>query len=197
MLKWIGGCLVVAIVLIAVVSFFGLRTMKNSLSPDGSARVTIAATPTRVFASLANGDSVGGWMAPGSSITTAKHGPLTVGDSIRIQLKGALGMTQPPVTWHVVQVVPDHLLVLRMTGGPNPNKAMTAILRDTLIARGDSTDVISTLTSSTLDSLRKDKSNITGDMLLDMLRIQSKLELDMLRNRIENRLSPRPVPARR
>jgi len=86
--------------------------------------------------------------------------------------------------------------VLRMSGGPNPNKAMTAILRDTLIARGDSTDVISTLTSSTLDSLRKDKSNITGDMLLDMLRIQSKLELDMLRNRIENRLSPRPAPVR-
>ena len=183
MLKWIGGCLVLIIVLIAAGSFWAMRTMKNSLAPDGSATVTIAATPSRVFASLANGDSVGAWMAPGNSITTAKHGPLAPGDSIRIQLKAALGMTQPPITWHVVQVVPDQLLVLRMAGGST--KEVTAVRRDSLVAKGDSTSIVSSLTSATLDSLRKDKSNVTGDMMLSMLRIQSKVELDMLKARIE------------
>lgn len=194
MLKWIGGCLVLVIVFIAAASFWAMRTMKKSLAPDGSATVTIAATPSRVFASLANGDSVGAWMAPGNSITTAKHGPLAPGDSIRIQLKAALGMTQPPITWHVVQVVPDQLLVLRMVGGST--KGLTAIRRDSLVAKGDSTSIVSSLTSATLDSLRKDKSNVTGDMMLSMLRIQSKVELDMLKARIEGTY-PRKEPAKR
>lgn len=194
MLKWIGGCLVLVIVLIAAASFWAMRTMKSSLAPDGSATVTIAATPSRVFASLANGDSVGAWMAPGNSITTAKHGPLAPGDSIRIQLKAALGMTQPPITWHVVQVVPDQLLVLRMVGGST--KGLTAIRRDSLVAKGDATSIVSSLTSATLDSLRKDKSNVTGDMMLSMLRIQSKVELDMLKARIEG-TSRRKEPAKR
>jgi uncharacterized protein YndB with AHSA1/START domain len=194
MLKWIGGCLVLIIVLIAAASFWAMRTMKKSLAPDGSATVTIAATPSRVFASLANGDSVGAWMAPGNSITTARHGPLAPGDSIRIQLKAALGMTQPPITWHVVQVVPDQLLVLRMVGGST--RGLTAIRRDSLVAKGDSTSIVSSLTSATLDSLRKDKSNVTGDMMLSMLRIQSKVELDMLKARIEGTYR-RKEPAKR
>jgi len=194
MLKWVGGCLLVIVVLIAAGSFWAMRTMKNSLAPDGSSTVTIAATPSRVFASLANGDSVGAWMAPGNAITTVKHGPLAPGDSIRIEMKTPFGIKQPPITWHVTQVVPDQLLVLQMKSGAT--NGLTAIRRDSLVAKGDSTSVVTLLTSSQLDSLSKDKANVSGDMMLSMLRIQWKLELDVLKGRIEGKLRP-PAPAKR
>jgi hypothetical protein len=74
---------------------------------------------------------------------------------------------------------------------------LTAVRRDSLVAKGDSTSIITLLTSSQLDSLSRDKSNVSGDMMLSMLRIQSKLELDVLKGRIEGKLHMPPAPAKR
>ena len=78
MKKWFGGCLVVAVVLILVGAWFGMRTMKKSLASDGSASVTIGAPPSRVFASLANGDSMRLWMAPRGRFVVSRHGLLRI-----------------------------------------------------------------------------------------------------------------------
>src|SRR5687767_11210020 len=107
MLKWVGGCLVVVIVLVIGGSWFALRTMRESLAPDGSVRVAISATPQRVFASLADGDSVRTWMAQGNTVTATRRGRFQPGDSIRITLRTTLGMSPEPMIWEVKEVVPD------------------------------------------------------------------------------------------
>src|SRR6187402_373817 len=98
MLKWIGGCLVLVVVLLAGGSWFAMRTMRESLAPDGSARTAIHAPPERIYSSLTDGDSIKTWMAQGNTITTWRHGPLVVGDSIRVELRRTLG-TQRPMMW--------------------------------------------------------------------------------------------------
>ena len=182
MLKWVGGCLVVAVVLVIGGAWFGLRTMRESRAPDGSARVSIAAPPGRVFASLADGDSVSTWMAQGNTVTASRRGRFEAGDSIRITLRKTLGLSPEPMIWEVMEVVPDRLLVLQLRSSSAPSGM--AIRRDSLAAAGDSTIVLSRLTSTLPDSA---KSSTTAEMMMSMFRMQSKLELESLKARLEGR----------
>ena len=184
MLKWVGGCLVVVVVLVIGGAWLGLRTMRESLAPDGSARVAIAATPERVFASLADGDSAATWMAQGNTVTTSRRGRLQPGDSIRVTLRRTLGMSPEPMIWQVMEVVPDRLLVLQLRSSSSP--AGMAIRRDSIATAGDSTIVLSRLTSTLPDSV---KSSTTAEMLMSMFRMQSKLELETLKARLERRVA--------
>lgn len=194
MLKWLGGCLLVLIVLLVGGMWFGMRAMRNSLEPDGSVRVTFAAPPERIFAALAHGDSIPVWMSQGNRVTTSRRGFLIAGDSIRVELRATLGIAQRPMTWEVVEIVPNQLLVLRLLN--DTTGTLVAIRRDSLVAAGDSTTVISSLTSPMLDSLKAEASGadpepadgvmgLTSDMMLSMFRVQSKLELHHLKQRIE------------
>src|SRR5665811_274601 len=70
MWKWIVGILVTLCILILVGGWWGYQAVQMNLSADGTERVTIAGTSTRVFAALANGDSVPKWMAKGNTITS-------------------------------------------------------------------------------------------------------------------------------
>ena len=54
MWKWIGGILLAVLFILVGASWYGYRTMTAG---GDSASVTIAGTPERVFASLANHDS--------------------------------------------------------------------------------------------------------------------------------------------
>src|SRR5678816_619609 len=99
MLKWLGGCAVVAVILLAGGAYFAMRTVRESLSPDGSARVAIHAPPERVFASLASADSQATYIAAGNKVTTSRRGALQPGDSIRVELRATLGMKQEPMIW--------------------------------------------------------------------------------------------------
>lgn len=182
MLKWIGGCLVVVVILIAGGSYFAMRTMKESLSPDGSVRVAIAAPPARVFASLADGDSAATWMAAGNKVITNRRGPFQIGDSIRVEMRSTLGMKPQPMIWVVKDMVPGQRIVFQLgTQGAQP---VSATRIDSLFAKGDSTVVLSRFVSALPDSA---KPNSTSNIMLTMFQMQSKLELESLKARIEGK----------
>jgi uncharacterized protein YndB with AHSA1/START domain len=189
MMKKLGGCLLVAVVLLGVGMWYALRTVKESLGPDGIARVTIAASPHRVYSSLSDGDSVATWMAPGSIITTSRHGPLAAGDLIRVQIRNAFGPAKRPITWRVSELVPDHLVALDLMDEKNPRPI--ASRRDSLIATGDSTMVM-TLVSSSRPDTAGSSSALAGDMMLSMFSVQAKLELQSLKARLEGKRVAKP-----
>jgi uncharacterized protein YndB with AHSA1/START domain len=192
MLKKLGGCLVIVVVLLSVGTWFAMRTVKESLGPDGIARVTIAATPHRVYTSLSDGDSLATWMTPGSTVTTSRRGPLSVGDAIHVQLKNAFGPAQRPLTWRVSELVPDLLVGLQLMNESDTRPL--ASRRDSLVAVGDSTMIMS-LVSSFVPDTAKGTSGMAADMMMSMFRVQSKLELQNLKVRIEGRPAPaKPAP---
>lgn len=192
MLKWIGGCLVLVVVIIAVGAWYAMRTMRESLAPDGSARVTIAAPPERIYASLANGDSIKTWMAQGNTVTTWRSGPLVVGDSIRVELRRSIG-SQRPLIWRVSQLVPNRLVTMEIMT-PETRRVM-GVRKDSLVANRDSTVVISTITSKLLsDTANTGTAAIAADMMLSMFRLQAKLEHQGLKARIEG--SPKTKTSR-
>lgn len=180
MLKWIGGCLVLVVVLIAGGSFFAMRSMRNSLSADGSSRVAIHAPTARVFASLSHGDSAATYMAVGNRVTPSRHGPLQPGDTIRVEMRATLGMNPEPMTWVVKEIIPDQRIVFELnTSGA---KAFSATRADSLVTQGDSTIVFTRFVSSALDTA---KSATTAAMMMSMFQMQGKLEIESLKHRIE------------
>ena len=179
MLKWVGGCFVLVVVLIAGGAWFAMRTMRDSVGPDGTVRVSIAAPPERVYASLSNGDSLQTWMAQGSTVTTWRNGPLVVGDSIKVALRRSVG---PPIVWRVRELVPNRVVALELTQGDG--RAM-GVRKDSLVAAGDSTVVVSVVTSSSRDSTKSSARGVGADMVLSMFRLQAKLELQSLKARLE------------
>lgn len=184
MLKWVGGCLLLVVVLIAAGSWFAMRTMRESLEPDGSARVTIAASPDRIYASLSDGDSVRTWMAQGNTVTTWRRGPFVVGDSIRVELRQSLGISRQPMMWRVSELIPNRLVSLELM--TPATRRVLGMRRDSLVQVGDSTQVVSTVTSALLtDSARTATRAVAADMMLSMFRLQAKLELQGLKARIE------------
>ncbi|MEO8576325.1 MAG: hypothetical protein ABI556_06490 [Gemmatimonadales bacterium] len=194
MWKWLGGCLLLIIVLIAGAMIWGYRTMKESLAPDGSASVTIAGPPERVFASIAHGDSAATWMAQGSTILPSRHGPLVSGDSLRIETNTRLPAPQQTIIWRVKEVVPNQLRVLELLS--DSTHGVLATRRDSISAVGDSTRVVTKILSSMLDSVTRGQNKskaksadgltaMAPEFLMAMFRMQSKLELTRLKGRIE------------
>jgi hypothetical protein len=186
---------VLVIVLLAGGSWFAMRSVRKSLAPDGSARVTTAASPERIYASLSDGDSLRTWMAQGNTVTTWRHGPLAVGDSISITLRSSLGMTQRPMIWRVRELVPNRVVALELKG--QERTQIMGARRDSLVALGDSTTVVSIVTSMLPDSTKSGTAGIAADMMLSMIRMQAKLELQSLKARIEGRPAPVAPPAKR
>ncbi len=201
MWKWLAGCLVVLVVLIAAGSWWGYQAMQSNLSPDGTERVTIAGTPARVYSALANGDSVVKWMAQGNAVSTSRHGSLVVGDSLLVAVPSTVGMPNTPMVWQVIQIIPDRLLALALVG--DKNHQQVAIRRDSLAAAGDSTRVLSTIGSPMFDSLKtvnpasRGKAasgalDMSSKLVIAAFRMQSRLDLLRLKAHIEN--SPMPTP---
>lgn len=194
MWKWLGGCLLVVIVVIVIALMWGIRTMKESLSPDGSAAVTIAATPARVFATLNHGDSAATWMADGSTVLTSRHGPLVPGDTLRIELSTRVPMPNPrqAMIWRVKEVVPGQLMAFELLAA---DRGVVAMRRDSIAALGDSTRVttmIRPLFDSLAGSRPADKGKpvsatgaLASDFMLSIVRMQTKLELMKLKARLE------------
>ncbi len=201
MWKWLGGCLVVLVFLIVAGSWWGYQAMKNNLSPDGTDRVMIAGSPTRVFAALANGDSVVKWMGQGNTITTTRRGPFAAGDSLQVALRStiSMGMARRPMTWQVKEVIPNALIAFELLS--DSTHRVVAIRRDSLSAVGDSTSIVSTIAAPLLDSIQaarktqKAKSSdaflgLTSDLIVSAFRMQSKVDLLSLKAHIENSAMP-------
>jgi hypothetical protein len=95
-------------------------------------------------------------------------------------------MKQEPLVWTVTQVIPDKLIVRQLA--TRSTQRTMAIRRDSLAQIAvDSTAIISTLVSPLIDSLQRQRTTMTGEMMVSMLRIQSKLELQSLKARIESK----------
>ncbi len=185
MWKWIGGCLLLAVVFIVAAMWWGFQSIQSSMMPDGSASVMIAGSPARVFASLAHGDSVATWMAQGNTVKTTRHGPFVPGDTLRVEM-GAGTIATQSITWQVMEIVPDKLIAWRMRN--DTSERLVLVRRDSLSIEGDSTRVISRLVSPMMDQDADSGSaaiGLTGKMMLSMFRMQSKLELMQLKARIE------------
>jgi uncharacterized protein YndB with AHSA1/START domain len=193
MWKWLGGCLLVVVVFLVAATWWGYRAMQSTLSPDGSASVTIGASPQRVYASLADGDSLATWMAQGNTVSTTRRGPLSVGDTIHIESRAVVGMPAQRMTWRVKEAVPNTVLELEIR--PDTSDMVLATRRDSLVSVGDSTTVISKVTSPFIDSLSAERDarksgtrtlGLSGDLLLSMFKVQAKLELQQLKQRLES-----------
>ena len=192
MLKWIGGCLVLAIVLVGGGLWYGYHQLRGSLEPDGSARVAIAATPERVFATMGNADSVVAWMGKSSNVSVSRPGVLIPGSRVRISVRSPANLPQEPMDWVIREVVPNQLIVRELVTAKGQSAALR---RDSLSAKGDSTIITSTLVSSLVDSLVavKDrqkgttKGELAGDLMLSLFRFQSKVELQTLKAHIEGK----------
>lgn len=191
MWKWIGGCLGLVIVLFIVLFWWSMRTIRNSVEPDGSISVMIGAPPERVFASMSHGDSLAAWMAQGSTVLASRKGPLQPGDTVRIRLRG---MARDALSWHVAEVVPNRLLVLQLRS--DSAGKVVATRRDSLSLAGDSTRVSSRLLSPlgvasvpTIDSAAGGDGmfDMASNLVLPMFRMQSKVELTRLKDHIEGR----------
>jgi uncharacterized protein YndB with AHSA1/START domain len=194
MLKWIGGCLVLIIVFLIGGAWWTYRTMRGSFEPDGSVRVAIAATPERVFAAMANGDSVGKWMGETNSVSVSQPGVFIPGSHIRVSIR-TRGIPQQPIDWIVREVIPNQLLVRELA---SERGQRVAVRRDSLAAKGDSTIVFSRTVSPMVDSaaVQSDKTKgttkggiagATGDLMVSMFRFQSKIELESLKAHIEGK----------
>ena len=189
MWKWLGGCLIVVVVLFVVLFWWSLRTIRENTEPDGSIAVTIGAPPERVFASLASADSLPTWMAQGNTVVTTRRGLLERGDMIRVRFQG---MPRDAMAWQVAEVVPNVRVVLQLS---DSSGRAVALRRDSLSRQGDSTRISSRLVSPLLDgSARASDSSaaggdaifdMTSSLVLSMFRMQSKLELTRLKERIE------------
>ncbi len=186
MWKWIGGILLAVVVLVMGAAWWGFHKISSGFEPDGSVKVTIAATPARVFSSLSDADSAATWMAGGSTVYTGKHGTLVPGDSIRISMRAVGGMSGRPVTWKIAEVVPGQVVV-RQLDSPDPRHKFTVVRRDSVAQVGDSTVVISKTAPSTA------LTETSAQMVLSMFRVQSKLELLSLKARLEGRSRSRPI----
>ena len=189
MLRWIGGCAVVAVVLIALGVWTGYRRI-STLAEAGAAETTIVHAPAeRVFAMLANADSLPLWRMEGTGIRASRAGQLQVGDSLVTQTSAA-GRSMTSV-WHVSTLVPNVLIAFQMRSDTG---SMIAARRDSLIALGDSTRIISSTVSVLSDpitSAPRDSGEGTAiprmasKVFVAAARMQTRAELLRLKTRVE------------
>ena len=190
MWKWLGGCLLVCIVLVILLFWWSLKSIQDSVAPDGSISVMIAAPPERVFASMATADSLPSWMSEGSSLEATRRGRLEPGDVLRMTIRGT---DKGALSWHVTEVVPNRLVALQLRA--DSIGEIVATKRDSLSVEGDSTRVSSRLVSQLLerrvaspnDTVRASDgiADVTATMILSMFRLQSRSGLERLKSRIE------------
>lgn len=198
MWKWIVAAALVIIVLFVATCWH----MYNRFTAGGDvATVTIAASPARVYAALADPDSMAVWMAGDNAVTASRHGEVQVGDTVHVASTSAPRVRHDEYTWTVAEVRPNELLALVMRND-STNQTMVA-RRDSLVTIGDSTEIISTFVSPMLDSLRAVRGdtggrvpgallNASSKMLVSAFRLITQRELERLKAHIEGKpVAPR------
>jgi uncharacterized protein YndB with AHSA1/START domain len=192
MLRFIGGCLVVVLVVAIAAFWFGYRKLETYTAEGASVTVTIAAPPPRVFASLADADSMTEWRLEGLGLRASRRGLLKQGDTLHAQMRSS-GGRQERATWIVTAVVPNKLFATQML---DDSGRVLATRRDSLVEVADSTKVVTTFATPRFDSIRVAPGNSTGvaggraldmasKLVLSGLKLQSTSELDRLKARLE------------
>jgi uncharacterized protein YndB with AHSA1/START domain len=199
MWKWIGGCLLVCAAVIGFGLWSGYRKLATFGSGDGTETVMIAAPVSRVFASLANSDSLSTWMAEHTGMKAGHHGMLVAGDTLQGQMRLRFNVGNKPVKWTVSEVTPGQLLTLQLRS--DSSGKLIARRQFTLSAKGDSTRITSAVAAPMLDSMRVNRADsvtpseaiidVTSKLLMSALRMQSHVELQQLKTRVEGHSSSR------
>jgi uncharacterized protein YndB with AHSA1/START domain len=193
MWKWIVGALLALVVLVAALGYYAYHRFTKFASGGDSTSVVIAASPTRVFASLANTDSLAVWMGAESMITASRTGPMVVGDTVHVE---SARVRSERSSWVVSELVPGQLLVRQLL--TDTASHVVATRRDSLVAAGDSTRVISTINSPLMDSIRTQSADtvskvgnavldFSAKMLISVFRAASAEELKKLKAHIEGK----------
>lgn len=202
MLKWIlGGCGTL-IVIACVVIFIGYRRLKTYAAEGPASTVVIMASPHRVFASIADPDSMADWRMDGARTAASHKGILAVGDTLIVRNASQSSSGRPNrLTWVVTAMSLDKLIAFNVVD--SAGKPMLT-RRDSLVAMGDSTQVISTFSAPMMDSLQA-RSGKTGPVNQGMMgvastamiagmRMGSDLELKRLKSLIEGHPMKDSVP---
>jgi uncharacterized protein YndB with AHSA1/START domain len=195
MRKWLGGCLLIGLVVVGIGVWSMWRKLIPYSGPNGPETTVIAAPVSRVFASIANADSLGGWMTPGLGVRASHHGMLMTGDTLKIGANGRLTFGTEPMKWVVVDVRPDQLLALQLRS--DSTGMVVATRQFTVAAKGDSTLLTSSVSTPVADSIRARRSDTIrqsdawlagiSKMMMASLRMQSHLEMEQLKKHIEGR----------
>ena len=193
MWKWIGVIALCVVVLIVGAMFYGYRTLTAG---GDSVAVTIGASPQRVFASLADHDSVATWRITTTEAAPTQHGRIAVGDTLPV----GGSRTSPRrgrMTWIATDVTPGRVVAFALRN--DSTGAIIATRRDSIVAAGDSTTIVSTIASPLMDSLRVGNGDepvsggkgtvldMSSKLVVSSFRMQSKAELTQLKDRLEGR----------
>ena len=202
MWKWLGGCLLIAVVVIAIGVWTGYRKLSQFSGPNKPETVAIAAPPSRVFASIANADSLSVWMAERLGVRVSHHGMLVPGDTIQMNanMRFNVGKGRQASSWVVSDVKPDQMLALEMQG--DRTKGIVAQRQYNLSAKGDSTLITSFVSTPGLDSMIAHRGDtikasdafMSGatKLMMASLRMQAHRELQLLKAHIEGHAPPPP-----
>lgn len=186
------------VVLLAVIGMCaGYRKISTMAEEGPEETVVIHAPAARVFTMMANADSLTEWRAEGLGIRSSRPGMLQSGDSLEMQSASGPNRNMRSV-WHVQSVVPNVLITFTLRSDTG---AALIARKDSVIALGDSTQVITSLAASVMDSLGRAAREADGSAVADMAsklfitagRLQARGELLRLKARIEGD-TLRPAP---
>lgn len=198
MWKWILGILTVLIIVVVGGAYLGY---KKVTAAGDTLTMTIAGTPERIFASLATPDSMAAWVASAKVMRPIGKGMLVAGDTLVLDDPGRqIGGTKQNMDWIVREISAPNLLVLEMRPDTGRVKSTLMMRRDSLVAHGDSTTIISTFSAPFMDSVgtaTKDSSKMggaivagAGKVMIGALRLVHESDLVRLKARVEGKPTP-------
>lgn len=195
MLRWILIGLGLIALAITGTCFYGYKKLTGG---GDTVVVTMAATPERVFATLATPDSMARWMTASRLESPTGGAMLAVGDTLRfrsITLKDDSSGTTVTGDWIVREVNAPTLLVMEMRSDTGARTGVVLMRRDSLVAVGDSTTLFTTFSTPLFDSVSsvvrdssKVGSTILGGatkMMIGVLRLATEGEYHGLKKRVE------------
>lgn len=201
MWKWIGGIVLFLLLVLGGGLWYGFRRLSSFGGADGTTTTVIAASPERVFASLATGDSVPDWMVSGT-VRPSRHGALRPGDTLSVTQMDTTVPGAQRMTWVVTEVVPARAITLRLSADTLDIVAITR--RFEVQPRADSTVVVVSVQSPMAESVTRARQRegkgggvlgFTTRLMLGAMRMQSQFEVSQLKARIEGlpaAVIPRP-----
>ena len=198
MWKWIGGGLAVLALILASTCYYGYKQMTAA---GGTLTMTIGGSPERVFASLATPDSMAAWVASAKVTRPIGKGMLVAGDTLVLDDPGRrIGGSRQNMDWVVREIVAPYLLVLEMRPDTGKVNSTLMLRRDSLVAKGDSTMLVTTFSTPFMDSVgtaTADSSRMGGaivagasKVMVGALRLVHEADLKRLKARVEGKTLP-------
>jgi uncharacterized protein YndB with AHSA1/START domain len=168
MWRWVLIVMGLLIVGLFGTCFYGYRKLAGG---DNTVNVTVALPAEHAYAMLTDRDSLLAWLPGGTTVMPESRHALQTGDTIRVAAQTRGGSTGRAVAiWIVRELKPPTAIAIEgieYDPGGVPHIAFSR--RDSLVAQGDSTRIVSTFVASPLmvgsDSVRAASGAVTGSLL--------------------------------